>query len=199
MKVYWSFYLFNYEHYLEILPILRKAESGEDLRPLCLERANEFIEEDIENQFLSISEARAEILVTQCCIGEPLALDRSFVRFASAHAEEDNDAGIQLLGELLSGGKNMDPCLLPASRLMGFLTPDETLVLYTTCVPTANPNRRSGRRKKRRRIGGVVGACIRFVRLLLDREPHGEELFALLLELLAEAVRRGDGIAVLKA
>ena len=88
--------------------------------------------------------------------------------------------------------------LLPAHGLIGFVTPAETITLHRAFL-------RLGRRvdfplagsARRRRRGGLLGACARFVRRLLDRGPGPEEMYRLLCDLVEEAVRNDEGLAVI--
>ena len=199
MRVRWAFYRFDHARYAELRSRLRGATSYEDFQALSDNKETRSILDELQNQEIHVEEVRAAFIQILCCLGEPLSVDRSFARSISLLArDEDTEEGRELLSALLSGGKNMEAWMLPSATLSGFLTPEEAVVLYAACVPQAKPRQRSGQRPKRRRrpVGGLVGACMRFFRLLLDRGPLIEEMVELLLKLLETAVRRGEGLAV---
>ena len=193
MKLHWSFYRFDYARYVELRPALRTAETHDDFHALPVSKETDYLLDQLQSQEISAEEARAGFVLSLCCTGEPLSVDRSFVRCVAALAAyEDSEEGRELLSALLSGGKNMEPWMLPSGTFSGFLTPQETVILYTACVPPAKRRKRAGTRPKRRRrpVGGAIGACLRFFRLLLDRGPLIEEMQELLAQIISPDHRR---------
>jgi hypothetical protein len=200
MKPHWAFYRFDYARYAELRLALSEAETAEDFQTIPGRKETQYLLDQLQHQEITAEETRAGFVLNLCCLGTPLSVDRTFARCVAVLADyEDSEEGRELLSALLSGNKNLEPWMKPSSTLRGFLTPHETAILFAACVPPVKGRMSSGKKTRRRRrpIGGVVGACLRFLRLLLDRGPLVEEMQEMLRNHLEDAVHRGEGIAVI--
>lgn len=200
MAVCWYFYRFDYARYLMLERSLQVATTPEALADLLEDVAAESIAEDLAMRAISLSEARQLLIQTACCLGEPLPFDRGFPRFIATLGQGKGAEDVaELLSDLL-GGRNLDSWLAPPASLLGFLTTAETAALHAGYSDLSRRGRlRLGRRRGRRRRGGVWGATVAFMRRLFDLGPLPEDIWRLLGNLLAEAVEQEQGIAVVAA
>jgi hypothetical protein len=201
MGVSWYFYRFDYERYVEVRPALRSATRPGAFSAISETPEMQTIVESLSDGLITPSQARHGFVESLCCLGDPLPFDRGFPRFIAAMARRSSAAdAAELLGSMVAGGKNMEAWLLPASGLVGFLTPPETVRLQEAYASLRRRGRLgSGRHGKRLRHGGLVGAIVGFGRSLLDRGPQPDEMLRQLGDLIDEAVEDGDGIAVVAA
>jgi hypothetical protein len=195
----WRLYRFDYTRYLELRPSLRSATTPAAFAAIADSPETCAIADALFEDEITLTDARRAFIETACCVGEPLVLDRNFARFVSAigHRRGAEDAA-ELLSELLAGSKNLEPWMLPAVGLIGFLTPQETTLLSRSYAVVARRGR-LGRRGKRRRRGGLLGVCVGFLRRLFDRDLPDDEMLLLLGDQIAEAEERGEGLAVVAA
>ncbi|HZO91374.1 MAG TPA: hypothetical protein VFB38_23830 [Chthonomonadaceae bacterium] len=202
MAVCWYFYRFDYARYLALRPALRSATQPAAFAAIAEGAETEAIVTSLEEGTLTLSEARNAFVQAVCCLGDPLILERGLPRFVAAlRRRRGAEDAAELLGELLTGGKNMETWLLPASGLIGFLTPEETQMLrnYYATVPRRGSLRWGTARRRGVRRGGLVGACVGFVARLFDRGPQLEEMLPLLGDLIEEAANASEGLAVVAA
>lgn len=190
MEASWHFYRFDYERYLALRPALRSATTPAAFAALAQEAAAQAVVEALSDNAVTLPEARQLFVQAVCCLGDPLILDRGFPRFVGTLARYPGaEDAAQLLGEILAGKKNMEPWLLPATGLIGFLKPEETVMLHDSY--------RAFARRVRFRRGGLLGAATNFFRRLLDRAPREDEILRPLGERIKEAAERNEGLAVI--
>ncbi len=197
MDVCWKLFRFDYARYLELRPGLRSANAPEAFAALAENEAEDAIAPALDAGEITLEIARGLIVQSQCCLGEPLPFTRGLPGvvgwLASRPATED---AAELLGALMTGGKNLEPWLTSASGLAGFLTPDET-ARFSAMLQAAPARRKRGGR--RLRTGGLVGACAGFVRRLFDLTPLPSEMLALLAQMAQTAAVNGEGLALAAA
>ena len=193
----WRFYRFDYAQYLELRPALRSATTPAAFAALADSPETDAITEAVESGEITIEAARHGWLIAVCCVGEGLLLEGGFPRLVAALGRRRGaEDAAERLAELAAGGKNLEAWLQPSFGLTGFLTPQETAALATDYARlTASGRLRSGKKRKTRR-GGLVGFVRNFFRRLLDAGLPAEELAPLIGELLTEAARKGEGVAV---
>jgi len=197
MRVQWRFTRFDYERYLEMRPILRAATTPEEFAPLITSPEEEAVVDALNDNEISPVEARQAFVELACCLGEPLPFEGGFLHLLTVLARRRGaEDAAELLTEMLAGGKNLEPWLLPAPGLVGLLTPNETALLQTAFAAMGRNAPLSGRGRRRRR-GGLLARCGRFLRRLLDRGPGTDEMYRLLFDLVDEAARNGEGLAVI--
>ncbi len=205
MEVGWYFYRFDYARYLELRPALRSSTTPAAFAALAEDPETAALAEALHEETITVSEARKAFVQAACCLGDPLQLESGLPRFITALARRPGkEDAAELLGEMLAGGKHLEDWLLPATGLSGFLTPDETHALqqsYRALPPRRRPKRQADSPTKRRsrRRGGLVGLCVGFVARLFDRGPQPDDIYHLLGELIDEAARNGEGLAVVAA
>jgi hypothetical protein len=202
MEAGWYFYRFDYGRYLALRPALRSATTPAAFGALAVGQETEELATALLADEITLPEARNAFIQAVCCVGDPLNLDAGLSRFVTALGRRSgSEDAAELLGEMLTGGRNMEAWLLPASGLAGFLTPEETqaLLLSYRARPSRGRLRRTTGQGKRRRRGGLVGVCVGFVSRLLDRGPQWDDMYHLLGNLIEEAARHGEGIAVVAA
>lgn len=197
MEVAWYVYRFDYARFLEVRPALRIAVTPDDFAALVRSAEDEAVLDAVVEGDLSVYQARQAFLHADCCLGEPLNIDRSFARevMTMTRRRGAEDAG-EMLSELLGGGKNMERWLGEPELLLGFLTPDQTSTLLSALgriVRRSGQSARSGRSAVLRPIA-AAGA---FLRLLLDRQMRSEDTLQLLAAAADAALERGTGIAVI--
>lgn len=198
MSVCWQFYRFDHVRYLELRPSLRSATTPAAFAAIADTPETCALADALLDDEITLAEARRAFVETVCCLGDPLLLDAHFARFVSDLGRvRGAEEAAELLGELLAGNKHLEPWLRPAHGFSGFLTPDETTRLAHAYVVVAKRGRVGSRGKRRRRRGGLLGACVDFARRLLDRRPLDDEILRLLGELITEAQQNGEGVAVL--
>jgi hypothetical protein len=200
MTACWYFHRFDYERYLALRPTLRAAVVPAAFEPLADTLETRTIVEALENSEISLLAAKQAFVQELCCRGEAIPFHKGFPSFVAALGRsQEIEEGTELLSRMLAGGKNLEAWLQPAAGLNGFLTPEETVTLQKSCALLLRGGRLhvpGRKRRKRIRRGGLLGLLRGFLRRLFDREPPPEEILALLGELVEEAVRRGEGIAV---
>lgn len=199
MEVCWLFYRFDYDRYLAMRPALRSATTPPAFAVLAIGPETEAIVDALVDGKATLLEAREAFVRSLCCLGDPLPFDKGFPRILAALGRYPGAVeAAELLGEMVAGGKNMEPWFYPAPGLVGLLTPEETAALHHSFARVAGQGHLiAGKRKRRRkRRGGLIGACAGFLRLLLDLDPEPDEMVDLLGELIDDAARRGQGIAV---
>ena len=195
----WKCYRFDYSRYLELRPGLRAAHETEAFAALSENDITEAVVDAVRFGEIGPEHARNVFVQTMCCLGDPLPLDPGLLRIVArlAHTRGTEDLGEQLEA-LLGGGMNLELWSVPRSGvqvpLLGFLTPEQTQAL---CRDYQEVFRTGGKSRKRRRRGGLVGKVGAFVRQLLVLELKPEESLALLGEMMAAAVERNEGIAVI--
>ncbi len=202
MQVSWNFYRFDYARFLMLRPLLRAATLPEAFAAFGEGAEIEAIAEAVAEQSLTLEAARNALAFALCCEGDALPVDASFPRFVAAVSRRRGmeDVG-EMLGGLISGGKPVEAWMAADDGIAGMLTPDETTRLYAACRPLLTGRGRSlsqvgGKRGRRTRRGGLVGACIHFVRHLLNLGPLPDDLLLLLGTLLKAAQANEQGIAV---
>ena len=202
MQVSWNIYRFNYSQFIVLRPLLRAATEPEAFAAFGEGAEIEAIVDAVAEQSLTPEEARNALLVALCCEGDALPVDASFSRFVAALARRKGaEDAAEMLGDLVSGGKTVEAWMAAEDGIVGLLTPEETRQLYHTYRPLLLRRGRSmsqmGAKKGRRaRRGGLVGACVSFVRHLFNLGPLPDDLLLLLGALLKEAQANEQGIAV---
>ncbi len=129
----WYFYHCDYPRYETMRPQLRQAQEYVDFGSLALNpESREVIADFAENQ-LSIYEARQAMVETQCCLGEPFVVGKTFVRIPRYLKRfEEGSTASALLEDLLFGGLNMKDWNKEPERLIGVLTPEERRALASS-------------------------------------------------------------------
>lgn len=199
----WYFYRFDYARYTEMRPTLRAATSPTTFATLAVGAETQAIVDALMEGEMSLLSARQAFVQAVCCLGEPLLFDRGLPRFVAVLARRRGaEDAAELLGEMLAGGKNLEPWLMPPAGLLGFLKPEETLELQRSYATLSRKGRlgvAKGAQPRRRRRGGLIGRLLGFGRRLFNSDPEADEMLLPLAELIAEAVTNGEGIAVVAA
>jgi hypothetical protein len=197
MEVRWRFYRFDYARYLELRPALRSATTPVAFAALADGPETQAIVDALLENAISLTEARQTFVQVACCPGDPLPLDKGFPRLVGALARKRGaEDAAELLAEMAAGGKNLEAWLLPATDLIGFLTPEETARLHQSYAVLSRGGLRMGQARRVRR-GGLLGGMTGFLRNLFDRGLQTQEMLPLLGSLIEEAVENGEGIAVI--
>lgn len=200
MDVCWYFYRFDYDRFLLLRPSLRSATIPAAFAGLTDSPETQAVVDALMEGAMSIPEARIAFMQAACFLGDPLDFDKGLPRcIASLHRQRGREDAAELLGELLAGGKNMEPWLKP-SGLTGILTPEETLTVAHAYETAGTGARNQGRAYRiggsRVRRGGLVGAIFGFAATLFGRTPQKEEMLRLIGDLAREAATNGEGIIV---
>jgi len=198
MSASWKFYRFDYERYLALRLELQAADDPDAFMPLSINDVTEAVIDALNFGEIDAEHARNTFVLTLCCLGDPLPLDPGLLRMVArlAKTRGTEDLG-ELLETLLGGAMNLEPWLISTQgapgAFQGFLTPAQTLTLHETY---GDVFRTGGKGRKRRRKGGLVGNVGAFLRQLLVLELKPEESLALLGDLIADAAKRNEGVAV---
>ena len=200
MNANWNVYRFDYARYLELRPVLSAAETLEAFAAIEEGSRMEAVVDALAGGELTPVDARHAALEVLCCLGDPLALDRSFVRLISAIGRrEAAEPAAEAIGKWLAGGKNIEPWLIPSRGFLGLLTPEETQTLYLDYRAVLKRGGRASGGRRRTRRGGLMGGLRSFLRSLFDRSPQPEDVLRLFGDLLARAARQGEGLALIAA
>jgi hypothetical protein len=196
MDIHWYCYRFDYAQYLRLRPALRAATTPAALEAVAGGRDADAIIEAFTAEEILLTEARASLVELLCCVGEPLPFDYGLPRIvAGLERATGMEEAAHLLSGLLSGGRNMEPWLLPSSGLTGFLTPQEATALHVSYVAWRSTNHGRRRKTRRRQPQGGIQKCIVLLQNLLAGGPQPDEIHRLLGQLLEEAARTDCGIA----
>ena len=189
MATIWQLYRFDYEEYLQLKPVLSRANSTEDLLEIAETQNLIAIANALEDNEIEIEEARQAFVLARCCLGEATIFDRSFLRLITKLRRDlDTEDVADLLGEALAGGKNFEWWLGSPGELLSFLTPNETLRLQKS-FPAENDHK-----NRNRRSGGPFQPATRLLRRLFDLPPSFAEMMASLTDLVCYAAARQEGI-----
>ena len=212
MQPRWNFYVFDYALFLRVRPLLRAAVTPDAFRALAdlpeLAPENlphlEAIAQGLSEGALSLEQARNAFGLAVCCVGDALPVEATFPRFVAALARRGGaEDAAHALGDLVSGGRPVEAWMRDPGGLVGWLTPQETAILYRDCKPLLDKRGRSmarvGRGGKRVRRGGLLGGMVRFARHLFNSGPLPDDVLPLLGRMLAEAQSESYGLAVTAA
>jgi hypothetical protein len=217
MDVAWYCYRFDYDRFLRLRPMLRAAATPAALAALTqgfetdfrlqargdangdamnVDTMVEAIVDSLDEGDATLSEARAALVCHLCCRGEPLPFDNGLPRAIAGlqRASGMEEAG-ELLSAMLTGGRNMEPWMIPSAGLAGFLTPQEASALYVSLVAWRAQAYSRRHTRAGRPVGGLFAAGARLMRHLLNLGPLPEETLRLVGQLLHEAASQQEGIA----
>lgn len=198
MDPLWNLYRFDHYRFVQLRPALRCASDAATFASLAEGPASEAIVEALIEGDVDVVGARQDFLIALCCIGEPVPCPKRFPRILQRmRTDVRTEEGAEILSDAIAGGRNLDNWLLPAGKLAGILTPDETSTVYQA-YSTADALGRLGRLKRHQSVrkGGLLSGIVTFFRRLFDWGLAGDEVYRLLGQLLEEAVACGQGIAV---
>ncbi|MCS6775099.1 MAG: hypothetical protein RMJ43_16090 [Chloroherpetonaceae bacterium] len=194
MSVRWWFYRFDHARYVLLRPALRSATSPAALAAIADSPEVCALAEALQEQRLSLLQARRAFVRMTCCVGDPVPVDAHFARVVSAMGRRRGaEDAAELLAELLAGQKNREPWLGTGPGLQGFLTAEETVRLARSYPGMPRALRSRGRRFWLWRWAEALRDLAR--RLFRRRLPDAEAVRRLGV-LIAEAATRGEGIAV---
>src|SRR5579864_9521859 len=155
MDIRWYCYRFDHALYLRLRPTLRAATTPAALEAVAGGPMADAIIEAFTAEEIGITEARAALVQLICCVGEPMPFDAGLPRIVAALERSTGmEEAAHLLSGMLSGGRNMEPWLLPSGGLTGFLTPQEATALQVAYVAWRTANHGHRRKKGRRRTWG---------------------------------------------
>lgn len=191
---------FDYARYVELCPKLRIATLPDHFEEFCTTPELQESLFSFEEGLILPEILRQEIVRAECCLHEPLELDSAFPRFIRELAQrpKTGEAAL-LLSELLAGQRHLETWLRADGRLRGILTPDDTRSLATSLSLLVQRGYMGSRTGRKRRRGGLMGRIGSFLRGLFALSPSDEELLLLLDDLLRDATRNGEGLALLAA
>ncbi|HLJ57587.1 MAG TPA: hypothetical protein VKT77_21300 [Chthonomonadaceae bacterium] len=198
MDAYWNLYRFDYSRFVMLLPSVRSALDPTAFASLSDSQETDAIVEALVEGDIEVVPARHDLVISLCCIGEPLPCPRQFLKILQKmRSNPRSEAGMDILADAFAAGRNLEAALRPPGRLAGLLTPAETADVYASYWKGGA--RGLPQRRPRIRRGGLVGAIGGFFRRLFDRGLAEDELRRLLGDLLEEAVENGEGMAVVLA
>ncbi len=205
MQTCWNLYRFDYVRYLEMRPHLRPACLPDEFLAFLPGPEGEALAVAVDEERLALEAARNAVVQWLCCGADPLPIDMGFPRFLTLMARRRGgyEAG-ELLSELVSGGRGTESWLHDPGGITGFLTPEETQVLYVATCILLGKGGKSGRTSTRQRKNsprtrprnGLIGMFARFLRNIFLSTPRHEDLLFLLEAYLKSAVVNGQGLAV---
>ncbi len=182
---------------MELRPLLRAAVLPADFEDYCKTFDLEATLIALEDEQATLETLRQEIVRTECCLEMPLVLDAAFPRFVRELAQRPHtDLAALLLSELIAGNKNIENWFRADAGLLGILTPEETHTLAANLRNLFQRGFLGSRRGRKRRRGGLVGVIKGFLSGLFALSPSDEEILFLLDDLLRDATRNGEGLAL---
>jgi len=201
MAKVWNLYRFDFARFLLLRPELRIANQASEFALLGDSPDIEAIVVALVDGEIDAVAARHSVLIALCCVGEPVSCPLRFTRTLQMMRRNVRaEIGIEMLSDAIAGQRNIEPWLRPDGKLVGYLTPDETVkVLEALNISELVRGFNPGRRSPRVRRGGLVGGVRTFFRRLFDRGPANDEVSRLLGEMLEEAVSNREGIAVISS
>lgn len=191
MQVRWRVYRFNYNKYIEIRPTLRAAPQAADLESLSESPELDSLVVRIADGKTSPANAIQTFVISLCCCGAPVYLDRRFVRTVKSLSNSQSTRQIgETLHSIVRGSANIEPWLASAAGgpLQGFLTTEQTAELHSLFRPHME--------RLRLHDQGLVHGLRHILRLLLNHDFDRVSTLRSIAEQLATAQENGEGIAV---
>ena len=191
MNVRWRLYRFNYELFKDISTALRDAEAAADFEPFATTPALDAIVVKLDKGKMHPASAKQRFIISLCCEGQPVDLDRRFLNTAAALKKNENTSTAgRRLHNLLTGGTLDDTWLADTGRgpFRGLLAPHHTFDLLNNCRPVMD--------RVSRRSRSSADDVRYFLRMMFnDGFDQGATLQAVCV-LLQTAVENREGIAV---
>ena len=195
MAITWHLYRFDYEEYLQLKPLLSVANSSESLDAIAITQNLKAVTDALINEEIDIAEARQAIVLSKCCLGEPIHLDRAFLRYLTKLRRDHNtEESAEIIGEALAGGANLESWLQPPGELLSFLTPHETKRLNQSLPNQNQSSSGDGSAPRKKANSSAFSSFTSILKRMFDFAPSSEEAFDLFSDLIEIASERNEGI-----